>query len=541
MESEIGELLSQLRENLGYRRIAQGSQLMERSRAAVERLLPESPYCGTLVGLMAQWMDAGFEGPELLGRLLGRFPATIRGRLPVGDYLHLRMADGALAMSEEDLERAAHHFRFVQSLEGEVEDGELFAIANFWMGRCLRKTGRYDDALRYVTRAEELALSCGYLQMAAITQATRSWLAFQKGKLHEALTILGRAEEALRATDDFLSRGNVQSAYGRIARRQGRYQAALEYFERAIGEYRHGPGAQPQLARALLNLGFVKRLLALKGHKEFDRAFASRRPGQEESGAAPERFRQAREGIEHIRNDARAHLKEALALYAQHRNHHGIASVHINNGFLFLDSGDLECAAAEAAEGYRYGEEKSDSIIMARARMLQCVIESAAYEEQLGEPARHQQAAETFAVEAVSLASQTQDRRLLARTYIWQGLTAAAGPGGGLEPAQQCYERALALLQTDGAERLPVWEDLERLKAITLRARPVDPLLRAWSTGVVGEKSFQQITEDFARIVIPQVWEREGRKVSRVAERLSISPKKVRRILQSAGLLQESK
>jgi DNA-binding NtrC family response regulator len=70
-----------------------------------------------------------------------------------------------------------------------------------------------------------------------------------------------------------------------------------------------------------------------------------------------------------------------------------------------------------------------------------------------------------------------------------------------------------------------------------LRTRPIDPILRAWSAGVVSGKSFQQITEEFARIVIPKVWEREGRKVSRVAERLSISPKKVRRILHSVGLL----
>jgi len=37
--------------------------------------------------------------------------------------------------------------------------------------------------------------------------------------------------------------------------------------------------------------------------------------------------------------------------------------------------------------------------------------------------------------------------------------------------------------------------------------------------------------------VIPKVWMREGRKVSRVAQRLSVSPKKVRRILRNAGLL----
>ena len=93
-------------------------------------------------------------------------------------------------------------------------------------------------------------------------------------------------------------------------------------------------------------------------------------------------------------------------------------------------------------------------------------------------------------------------------------------------------------MQPEASERQHVWDDLEKLKALVLRARPVDPLLRAWSTGVVGDKTFQQITEEFAAVVIPKVWEREGRKVSRVADRLSISPKKVRRILHAAGLLE---
>ena len=94
----------------------------------------------------------------------------------------------------------------------------------------------------------------------------------------------------------------------------------------------------------------------------------------------------------------------------------------------------------------------------------------------------------------------------------------------------------MALLQPEAAER--VWDDLEKLKSLVLCAKPVDPMLRAWTTGVVGDKSFQQITEEFAQIVIPKVWEREGRKVSRVAEKLAISRKKVRRILHAAGLLQ---
>jgi len=60
--------------------------------------------------------------------------------------------------------------------------------------------------------------------------------------------------------------------------------------------------------------------------------------------------------------------------------------------------------------------------------------------------------------------------------------------------------------------------------------------LLAWSHGRVGDKTFQQLEEDFADIVIPKVWEQEGRKVSRVSKRLSISPKKVRRVNAETSL-----
>jgi DNA-binding NtrC family response regulator len=78
-------------------------------------------------------------------------------------------------------------------------------------------------------------------------------------------------------------------------------------------------------------------------------------------------------------------------------------------------------------------------------------------------------------------------------------------------------------------------DDIHALKAKILRSGSVNPTLRAWSQGSVGDKTFQQITEEFAELIVPKVWEREGRKVSRVATRLSMSPKKVRRILDRVG------
>jgi transposase len=60
--------------------------------------------------------------------------------------------------------------------------------------------------------------------------------------------------------------------------------------------------------------------------------------------------------------------------------------------------------------------------------------------------------------------------------------------------------------------------------------------MRKWSIGSIEGKTFQQMTVEFEEAVIPKVWELEERKILRAAKKLSISPKKVRRILHRLGL-----
>ena len=532
------ELVSSLREDIAHRNISSGMRLLEAHRGVFESLECTGRNAGTLVGYLAQWVDIGFDGMALLRRLLTRFPKDARASLPLLDYLHLRMAEGVAAMADEEFEKAVRHFEFVETVEEEVRDREMLAVSNFWIARCLRNQGQYDDAMDFTVKGRTLAQELGFDKMAAVMQVLESWLAFQKGRLQEAARILQEAEAALSQTDDYLSRGNLQSTYGRIARREGRHERALEYFEKAIGEYQRRNPRHPNVARSLVNMASAERYICLQLGKKLDTAVARRKSGAHNHLPPAADLANERARLERLREQALAQLSEARAIYQGQDNHRGMGAVDIHCGFLALDAGELDGAAGEAAEAFRLGQEKADYILMARARMLQSIVENAKFEEQIEEASgtnRHAQLAHDYAAEAVELATHTQNRRLLARAYVTQGLTFANDFFDNAEAARQCCDAAAALLKTPGPDY--IWDDLLDLKARIVRHGPIDSVLREWSQGLIGDKTFQQITEDFAHIIIPKVWEREQRKVSRVAARLSISPKKVRRVLRAAGLM----
>lgn len=533
-------VLARLRDDLASRRIDSGIDWLKSHRALLRALNPSQKNAATLLGYLAQWVDLGFDQPSLVRELLDRFPRGLRSALPLSDYVHIRTAEGLVAMSEEDFDRAIRHFETVLSFEDEIQDKEPVAIANFWIGRCQRRMGRYDSALKYTVKGKELALHLEYPKMAAVMQVLESWLMFQEGKPQEARRILKEAEAVLLETDDHVTRGNIQSAYGRIARRQGRYDQALQHFADSIEEYKQRNPQHRNLARALANIAFVKRLIAVRLGRKIDREVARRlkEGGRDPARAASPKLRE-RTHLEGLRAEALAHLSQAEQIYTRYDDHRGLGTVRVDRGLLCLDSGDLDGAATEAAAAYRLGEDRKDYILEARARILQATVENAKFEEQIEDKwdlSRRAQLACDFAREAVECAQHTQNRRLLARAYIVQGWVLANDFFGDPQAAGESCDRAAALLKPEGQDY--VWEDLQALRRKLLKAGTIDSVLRQWSQGIVGDKTFQQITEDFAAIVIPKVWKREGRKISRVAARLSISPKKVRRILYNSGLIE---
>lgn len=522
------ELLASLREDIAHRRISNGIQRLESARPLLHSLDPAQPRAAALLGYVAQWIDIGFANPSYLAELVEKFPASGRGHLPLADYAHLRMAEGLLANYRDENERAIDHFRFLLSIAAEFPDRGTLAVAHFWIGRCHRKEGRYDESYRSTQAAVEIARSLNYPAMAAVMSVLESWINFQKGRHGEAIRILREAHNALAADDDYIVLGNIHSAYGRIARREGKYDQAMEHCGLAIAQYQRRDPQHPSLGRVLANMAFVERLCAQQLRRKIDRDVARRKHDQRAAD-------QSR--MEELQDSAFRHLDQSFEIFRANRHRRGEGNVYTIRGALHLDRGELDKAEDVGRLAYELGEEKKDRILMARGRILQCMVENAKVEEGIFDhnPDQHARLAFQYAMEALESARLTENQRLLARAYIWQGLTLCNDLFYNPDAARDCCDKAAALVKPEAHDYL--WDDLQALRARMTGEGAVDRKLREWSQGQVHGRTFQQVEEEFAELVIPKVWEREDRKISRVAEKLSMSPKKVRRILSHLGLL----
>jgi tetratricopeptide (TPR) repeat protein len=539
LEMTIGlQFVQDLERALSLRRVSDGIAMLDEAEVSWSQVLVTDPHATELLLLIAQWTDVGYRDYHLLDALLAKFPVECRRKLSFEDYLRLRMVEGFRALSAEDVDNAIEILDFVLRAESEMAGEHLMTLAHFWKARAHRKKGEYEMGLKQIVRARELAeRSCENAIFKSVIQIHESWFIFQSGLRKEALRLLCDAEAVLKQTDHYLARGNIESARGRIVRRSGEYAKALEHFDRAISIYSEGNSTHRNLARALVNAAYVKRLLALQLRKRIDaQSLNPSRNGSESSSAFRSPALRAR--YQQLCDDAFAQLRRAREIYELHGLTGGLGAVIVNCGYLHLDGGDIDRAASEALEAYRIGHDKNDQILMARARVLQAATENAKVEEQVGEEvdiALHANHAKQFSEEALTLAKHTQNRRLLAAAYISRGMTAANDFFRDWHLAKRCASEATDLVGVGESDHLV--DDLALLKSQITQGSGINDTLRAWSEGMVGDKTFQQIEEEFAEIVIPKVWLREGKRISRVAECLSISPKKVRRILRRGGFL----
>lgn len=528
----------ELRSALRLRCTERGLKLLAESEAEFGKIGPTTPGGPRLLLLIAQWVDVGYRDYRVIEALLEQFPHACRARLPMEDYLSLHLVEAFRDISASDLDAAVNKLDLTLRTYRELPNPSHEALAHFWKGRAHRKKGEYETALKHITQAREMAKADGDEIFTAVIQIQESWLLFQKGLSKEALQILDRAESVLKSTDHYVALGNIESARGRIVRRAGEYAKALEHYSRAVEIYSRRDANHVNVARTLVNAAYVQRLLALQLRKRID---TKAQAGRSQSAAIRQRALPNDTPLARYQSlwqGAVNALTRAREIYALHEHFDGIGKVLSNIGYLHLDRGDIERAWEEATEAYQIGVRQNDHILMARARILESAIENAHVEEQTGEDvdvAVHANQARQYSEEALSLAHETQNRRLLAGASIARGTTAANDFFQDWETARRYAAEATALIGPGENDHLV--EDLTALKTRIVKASGINDTLRGWSEGIVGDKTFQQITEEFAEIVIPKVWMRADRKISRVASSLSVSPKKVRRILRNSGFM----
>jgi tetratricopeptide (TPR) repeat protein len=515
-------LLRRLNDALIHRSITDGIQLLHNADKDFNRLNAADPYAPSYLLCLAQWVDLGYRDLTLFNDLIGRMSKVQRGQLPLSDYVNLKMAEAYRAFASADTQGAIPMLDFVLRIEPGIVDLHLIVLCHFWKARAHRSQGEYDLALEHIVAAKAMASRLKAPKLVAEVKIHESWLLFQRGQRKEALRLLDEAQAELQPTGHTLSLGNIESARGRFVRRSGEYAKALVHFERAVTIYSERFPVHPNTARALVNAAYVKRLIALnlKHRSNTGRAKAAHHAQYLT-----------------ICQDALDLLDKAGEIYSYHHHQAGTGAVYVNAGYLHLDSGDIDRAEDEASKAFTLGEHKLDHILMARARTLQSALQNERAEEEVGESpdiALHAALAKTYSEEAVAIAKMTQNNRLLAGAYIAVSATAASDFFQDWETAKEFATLAGGLLAKDDRDHL--WRELSQLKARILRATGIDEMLRSWSDGIVSNRTFQQVTEEFAEIVIPKVWLREGRRISKVAELLSMSPKKVRRILTKVNL-----
>lgn len=530
----VAELTSALR----LRRTNEGLQLLKEADLELERLGPGTPQAACILFLLAQWIDVGYRDHRVLSGLLERFPEEWRRKLPVEDYLRVCMVEAFRDFACGELESSLATLDLVLTTCHHLPAPGLEAVAHFWKGRAHRKKGEYEASLKHIVQAREMAQASGDEIFTAVIQIQESWLLFQKGFSKEAVQILDRAESVLKSTDHYIALGNIESARGRIVRRAGEYTEALNHFSRAAEIYSQRDPNHVNVARTLVNAAYVLRLLALRLRKRIDTKAHFGKGRTPVSSGLPASRETPLARYQRMWQEAVDSLTRAREIYELHAHFDGIGKVLVNLGYLHLDRGDIERAWSEGTEAYKIGIKQDDHILMARARILESAIENAHVEEQTGEEvdiAVHANHARLYSDEALTLAQSTQNRRLLAGAYIARGITAANDFFQDWETARQYAIEATRLIGPGESDH--VVEDLTSLKTRIMQASGINDVLRGWSEGIVGNKTFQQITEEFAEIVIPKVWLREDRKISRVASSLSVSPKKVRRILRNSGFV----
>lgn len=521
--AEIDEINAELAAAITKREIA-------RALAIVDKYINQLPtvpllQAGAIHLLACCAWAIDYYGPffDQVKEAVARFRQIPRKELTLSGVVLLNIAEGLVRFHQEEYREAAALFHQAQKDADRAEDAELMTVTRYYLGRVWSKLKFFDRSLDYVRDAISRDLAANNHARVAAMELSEGWLLFKKGAIPQAQATLDRARARLGSRPDaWIDLGNILSFQGRLHREAGpdSYLKALDCFAEAIEAYeKHDPGHR-NVARARINSAFVYRLMA--------RDLGDVRGKVEQEQRAAE--------VERLQKKAFDEIDEARTIYRFAKNRHlgALSRLYSIVALLYFDQAQFDKAAAAAEEAYACASERRDNVGMANARIVQSKL--ALDGDLKGYVDVH--SALSFAEEAVEYASQTENRRVIARAYLRKGEALLTLPERDLSKAQQCLNKARKCLVSQDRDYLSsAFRRLEKeiQKVSEQRQRP-DSMVSYLTVERVRQDiadgcPLAEISEAHEERVIRFVYSECGGNITKAANQLKTGARKVRRAI----------
>lgn len=231
------------------------------------------------------------------------------------------------------------------------------------LGQVLEIMGKWTEAAEVYNQALDLSAQLGDGLRQARCEIAIGELHRKQGAYDDAVDWLERARGEFEALGDTAGIGQALHIEGSIAAQQGEYVRAHELYEHSL-DLRRRLDDRPQIANLLNNLGIVARSLGDFGQAQrlYEESLAIRRTLNDRRAIAVSlnnlgNLARHREQYE----EARARLEEAVLLQREVGDRHYLANALNNLGNVARDQGDHAAAQTLYAESLAINRELGDA------------------------------------------------------------------------------------------------------------------------------------------------------------------------------------
>jgi len=282
------------------------------------------------VSLLASWIDA------LDSEVLQDHPYIIS----LKGYISMLLGDKSLAVTL---------YSQAASLLEESKDDEHLARTLAMRANIQRLQGSLDEAIQDIHQTEVLIKSNpDLLNLKGEVLRCKGLCYFHRGKLHDALLWLKKAQEAFQHTQDYKTEAIVQMEIGLVHEQLGKYTEAKEWYNKAL-VYWQDVDNPFWLANLLNNLGVLYQMLG--DYENCIMAFEKALVYTESTGySRMEAF--ILTGIADVNLDLQSY-ENAQAGYEKALGIAGTIQEHFLQVYILLQQASIAGYSGKFAEGYR--------------------------------------------------------------------------------------------------------------------------------------------------------------------------------------------